>query len=114
MEPDEHYSSNRLNDAKADPAGRWFGGTMRQEECAAAVLDNVDGSFYRYASGDKVATQLKSGVGVSNGLAWNLKTKRFYYIDSCALNVKEFDYDVKTGEICKCERVDWFIGMLIM
>lgn len=35
------------------------------------------------------------------GLTWNEKTNKFYYIDSVDLDVKEFDYDPKTKNICK-------------
>lgn len=40
-------------------------------------------------------------IGVSNGLTWNKDGTKFYYIDSCDLDVKEFDCDPKTGNICK-------------
>lgn len=46
---------------------------------------------------------MKSEIGVSNGLTWNEKTNKFYYIDSCDLDVKEFDYDPKSGNICESE-----------
>lgn len=43
---------------------------------------------------------LKRSVGISNGLAWNEKTNKFYYIDSVDSDVKEFDYDPVTGNLC--------------
>lgn len=46
---------------------------------------------------------LKSEIGVSNGLTWNEKTNKFYYIDSVDLDVKEFDYDPKSGNICESQ-----------
>jgi len=42
-------------------------------------------------------TELKTKVGLSNGLTWNERTNKFYYVDSYDLNVKQFDFDVKTG-----------------
>jgi gluconolactonase len=44
-------------------------------------------------------TELKTKVGLSNGMAFNDKTNTFYYVDSYDLNVKQFMYDVKTGGI---------------
>lgn len=98
VEKDASFKFNRFNDAKADPKGRFYGGTMRLEECGD-LFDSTSGSLYRYAKGEDVAT-LKTNISVSNGLAWNEKTNKFYYIDSCQLNVKEYDYEPKTGNLC--------------
>lgn len=103
VEHGNEFKSNRFNDAKADPSGRFYGGTMRLEECGD-LFDSANGSFYKYAAGEEV-TKLRSDVAVSNGLAWNVDTNKFYYIDSCQLDVKEFDYDPKTGAICRKNRV---------
>jgi gluconolactonase len=92
-------ANNRWNDAKVDPFGRFYGGTMRLEACGD-IFDAALGTFYRY-SNNTGFMPLKSKIGVSNGLAWNATTNKFYYIDSCTLDVKEFDYDPKTGGICK-------------
>lgn len=100
METEPRYLTNRWNDAKADPAGRLFGGTMRLEECGD-IFEAAEGSLYRVAR-DQPLANLKTDVGVSNGLTWNERTGKFYFIDTCTLDVKEYDYDVKTGEICEC------------
>lgn len=99
VEKEARYLTNRFNDAKADPIGRFYGGTMRLEECGN-VFESAEGSFYRVASDQPVA-KLRTDIGVSNGLAWNEKAKKFYFIDTCTFDVKEFDYNIKTGEICK-------------
>lgn len=65
------------------------------------LFEVASGTFYRYIKGEGV-TGLIHKVHVSNGLAWNEKEKKFYFIDSVKLDVKEFDYDPKTGEICMC------------
>lgn len=61
------------------------------------------GTFYRYTKAEGFVV-LKQKIGVSNGLVWNEKNNKFYYIDSCDLDVKEYDYDPKTGNISN-ERV---------
>jgi len=43
--------------------------------------------------------EIKTKVGLSNGMAFNDKTNTFYYVDSYDLNVKQYMYDVKTGNI---------------
>lgn len=58
------------------------------------------GTFYRF-TGKEQFVPLKNSIGVSNGLSWNEKTNKFYYIDSVDHDVKEFDYDPKSGNICE-------------
>lgn len=38
------------------------------------------------------------------GLTWNVKTNKFYYIDSMDWDIKEFDYDLETRNICKFKK----------
>lgn len=97
-EVDKNSPDNRFNDAKADPQGRLFCGTMGSEE-KFDLCKNKLGSLFRfeYSTGAKI---LKSDIGISNGLAWNERTNKFYYIDSLALDIKEYDFDPITGDIC--------------
>lgn len=44
---------------------------------------------------------IKGNIGISNGLTWNEKTKKFYYIDSCDVNVKQYDYNLETGKLSR-------------
>lgn len=71
---------------------------MRLEEYGS-IFDARNGSFYKYNSGEKIMDRLIGDVGVSNGLAWNLERKKFYFIDSTSIDIKEFDYDPETGAI---------------
>lgn len=98
VEDSEEFKENRFNDAKADPSGRLYAGTMHVENID--LFKQSHGAFYKFAAGESLA-KLREPVRISNGLAWNEKTKKFYYIDSCDLDVKEFDYDLKTGNLCK-------------
>lgn len=89
--------NTRFNDAKADPKGRLHAGTMRYEECGDIFAARW-GSFYRYtkATGFEM---LKTHIAVSNGLCWNERTNKFYYIDSCDLDIKEYSYDPSSGNL---------------
>lgn len=71
-------------------------------EALGDLFEVAAGTFYRYIKGEGVKDLLHN-IHVSNGLAWNEKAKKFYFIDSCKLNVKEFDYDPTTGDICMWE-----------
>jgi len=64
---------NRMNDAKCDPNGVIFGGTMGDG-------NSPTGSLYRIDSHG--VTKVLKDVTVSNGLAWNPDGSKMYYIDS--------------------------------
>jgi len=82
----------RFNDGKADPAGRFWVGTMAhdlKEGAAALYRMDKDKSFHRVVD----------NVTVSNGLVWSADKKTMYYVDSPTYTVQAFDYDDQTGEI---------------
>lgn len=84
-------ATNRINDGKCDPAGRFIAGTMDMNESApAGLVYSFDGASMR---------TLLRDVTISNGLAWSPDFKTFYYIDTPTREVKAFDYDITIGEI---------------
>lgn len=88
---DSELPTNRFNDGKCDPAGRFLAGTMDLGE------KDPTGSLYSFDG--KRTTRLLDGITISNGLAWSPDHKTFYYIDSPTREVKAFDYDLGTGQI---------------
>ncbi|HQV64378.1 MAG TPA: SMP-30/gluconolactonase/LRE family protein [Anaerolineales bacterium] len=88
---DSELPTNRLNDGKCDPAGRLLAGTMDMNE------KDPNGSLYSFDG--KNSTRLLDKVTISNGLAWSVDHKTFYYIDTPTREVKAFDYDLATGQI---------------
>lgn len=98
FEIEANITTNRLNDAKSDPTGRFFGGTQRLAECGGSA-GSSNASFYRYDQQNGVK-QLKKDVFISNGLTWVTKTNKFYYVDSCTHDLLEFDYNIDTGDLC--------------
>jgi sugar lactone lactonase YvrE len=91
-DPESHLPENRFNDAKCDPAGRLWAGTMSVSEAPGL------GSLYRVDEAwhiDRVLT----GVSVSNGIAWAPGHRTMYYIDSPTRRVDAFDFDPLTGNI---------------
>ncbi len=81
---------NRLNDAKCDPAGRLYVGSMSTtDRTGAAALYRVDQDW-------QVSTVL-TGTTISNGLGWSPDGSRMYFNDTGADSVYVFDYDVAAG-----------------
>jgi sugar lactone lactonase YvrE len=85
----EEPPTNRFNDGKCDPRGRFIAGTMDLGE------SEPTGSLYSF-DGTSV-TKLLSNITISNGLTWSPDYKTFYYIDTPTREVKAFDYDLETG-----------------
>ncbi len=83
---------NRMNDAKCDPAGRLWAGTMAYAETAGA------GRLYRLDPDGRLTTMLEH-VTISNGLGWSPDGRTMYYIDSGSGGVDAFRYDLSAGAI---------------
>ncbi|HXW81522.1 MAG TPA: SMP-30/gluconolactonase/LRE family protein [Acidimicrobiales bacterium] len=87
-----HLPGNRTNDAKCDPSGRAWVGTMSYHE------SQVEGSLYRLDPGPKV-TPVLDGIGVSNGLGWSPDNRTMYFIDTVTEEVRAYPFDLATGSI---------------
>lgn len=72
-------------------------------EAKGDLFDVASGTFYKYIKGDGIYGLLDN-IYISNGMAWNETTNKFYYIDSCRFDVREYDWDRSTGDISN-ERV---------
>lgn len=85
VEPDA--PDNRFNDAKADPAGRLWAGTMDDVGHAAPT-----GSLYRLDP-DLSWTRVDEGYAISNGPAFSLDGRTMYHNDTRLRTVFAFDVD---------------------
>ena len=90
--PEVHLPANRFNDGKCDPAGRFWIGTMALAETSGA------GNLYMIERDLSHSVKIE-GVTISNGMAWSLDHKTFYYIDTPTFQVVAYDYDIETGDI---------------
>lgn len=88
--------SNNMNYAAVGPNGRLYAGTFGAELCSSVANSSLY-SFSRKAGVQTVFTGMKMNLG----FAWYAKKQKFYYLDSCQFRITEFDWDPKTGMICK-------------
>lgn len=93
VDPEAHLPNNRFNDAKCDPLGRFWAGTMD----AVTQLPGA-GSLYMLDNAGRLSTKI-SGVTCSNGLAWSADRQTFYYIDSPTRQVYAFDFEAYNGTL---------------
>ena len=88
----EDDSITRFNDGKCDPSGRFWCGSMDQNE------EKSIGTLYRFDANHQVQPFV-TDIGISNGLGWNPDKTVMYFIDSPTKSVFAFDYDSSTGDI---------------
>ena len=89
--------SHRMNDARVDSAGRFWGG------CIANDLSPKAGSLVRCSPSGDVTTIL-GDLTLPNGLDWSPDGKQFYLIDSVTHGIDVFDHDVQTGSLSNGRR----------
>ena len=95
------WPSVRLNDARADPRGSLWAGSMRNNvnpDGSSREAGGKDGILHRIDSGAGVTIH-KRDIGISNTLAWSPDRRHFYFGDSPANTIWSYDYDCDTGTI---------------
>lgn len=91
----------RINQFNVDKQGRLYFGTMICEEQGDVMdLHKRIGGLYRFTMTEGLV-QLKDNIGMGNGITWNHTCNKMFFVDSYDLNVCEFDFDHKTGNISK-------------
>jgi sugar lactone lactonase YvrE len=93
VNPEADISTNRLNDGKVGPDGRFWAGSMDDRP----VKDKI-AHLYRLDP-DHACHRMVGGLVVSNGLAWSPDGRTMYHSDSRAATIWRYDYDVRTGGI---------------
>ena len=82
----------RANDGKVNPAGRFWAGTMDDQERPDG------GSLYRLDADLRVSRMLHP-VSISNGLDWTDDGRTMLYIDTSTQRVDRIEYDAATGDL---------------
>jgi sugar lactone lactonase YvrE len=90
--PPEHPPHLRFNDAKADPRGRVWAGTMGLASEAEA------GSLWRIDA-DGTTSRALGRLTISNGMDWSDDERRFYHIDSGSRQIRVHAFDADQGRL---------------
>jgi sugar lactone lactonase YvrE len=91
----------RLNDARPDPRGSLWLGSMRNNvnsDGTASSTGGTDGVLYRLDP-DGAISEWKSNIGVSNTVVWSPDYTRFYFADTLANALRSYDYNPVDGSI---------------
>ncbi len=97
----ETASDMRFNDARIDPRGSLWVGTMRNNVGSQGEnldVDFTEGILYRIDP-DGIVSKWKENIGISNTIAWSPNRKTFYFADSPANTIYSYAYDERTGTI---------------
>lgn len=80
---------DRFNDVIADPRGRVFAGTMAKD---------MQGGLFRVDPDGRV-TCLFRGTNCANGMGFSPDRRRFYWTDSTAKQIFQFEYHEESGDL---------------
>ena len=84
----------RFNDGRADPAGNFWVGSMKNNVLPDGELGEAgpgEGVLYRVDPKGQV-TEWRKGLGISNTLCWSPDGSRFYFGDTLANEIYAYDY----------------------
>jgi sugar lactone lactonase YvrE len=85
----ENPATNRPNDGRVDPRGRYLAGTVDEPK------DGGTAGLYRYDR--RGLARLDSGFMTSNGLAFSPDERMLYFSDTPRFVIYCYDYDLATG-----------------
>lgn len=99
--PEGPASGNRSNEARVDPQGRFWLGTMQNNigpDGGDLPITRSQGALYRVMP-DGAVTRMEKDIGISNTLCWDEARGRLYFADTLAGVIYIYDWDGATGEI---------------
>ena len=91
--PPYDTKTERFNDGKCDPQGRFWVGTIYEPR------DPPLASLHCWSGGG--LQRKAAGITVSNGLAWSPNGRTMYWSDTKAHTVYAFDFDPAAGELSR-------------
>jgi len=86
-EPDRIQA--RFNDGKVDRKGRFWAGTLGEDDRSKLYRWDPDGSIH----------VIETGVRISNGIGWSPDDALMYYTDSPLGVIYVYDFDLENGSI---------------
>lgn len=98
----EGWPRVRLNEAKADPRGSLWVGSMQnnvESDGGPRKRDgSPDGILYRIDP-DGAVSEWKRDIGTSNTLVWNPDHTSLYFADTSANAIRQYNFDSNNGAI---------------
>lgn len=92
VDPEPGTSTNRLNDAKVDRAGRLWVGSM--------AIDGTPGHGALYSVDSRLrVVQHVNGLTIPNGIGWSPDNTWMYFADSGTNTIFRCRYDLATGQL---------------
>jgi sugar lactone lactonase YvrE len=95
------WPSVRLNEARPDPRGSLWAGSMRNNvhpDGSSGEVGGQDGILVRIDPNGR-ASCFREKIGISNTLAWSPDQRHFYFGDTLANVIWVYDYDASIGAI---------------
>ncbi|MFC6634184.1 SMP-30/gluconolactonase/LRE family protein [Microbulbifer taiwanensis] len=89
--PEEGGTGNRFNDGRVDRQGRFWAGTMVEDESRST---RPAGLYCLHSR----ACRLRE-LRISNGLCWSPDSSRMYHADSARRQISVYDFDPDTGRV---------------
>lgn len=100
--PEPNSPAARLNDGRPDPHGDLIVGSMfnnvAPDGAGVAISGPPRGGLFRVRHDGSTQT-IRTGIGISNTMAWDLARGRFYTGDTLENEIRAFDYDAGTGAL---------------
>jgi sugar lactone lactonase YvrE len=90
--PETTLADNRFNDGGTDPRGRFLAGSMNK------VGGGATGSLY-HLDAERRLTLLRSGIGISNTIAFSPDGRILYFADTAAGDLGAYAYDLESGSL---------------
>jgi len=90
--PEPDRPGNRLNDGQVDPLGRFWAGSMDDEE------REPTGHLYRLDP-DLAVTRFAMGFTVTNGIGWSRDGRTFYFTDTFERRIHAYAFDMAAGKL---------------
>ena len=99
--PEGDLPANRSNEARVDPTGRFWLGTMQNNigpHGEDLPITQKSGALYRMEA-DGRFDKVVAPVGISNTLAWDEMRRCLYFADTKAGVITKFDWDPQDGHL---------------
>lgn len=96
--PEAHLIGNRSNDGRCDRQGRFWMGTIREQQ----TTPDQCASLYSLQADSKIHQHI-TGLHISNALCWSPDSRKLYHADSPTHTINVYDFDAATGTLSHCQ-----------